>query len=847
MSLSFFQSALVKPARLLLAATLSLGLVACGGGGGSPGAVGGGTGSTSTTPGTPTTPVPVPRASVTLVRADGSPLTSLSGTQTGTVRAVLKKADGTAAANVIVKFAVSDPMVVFVPASATALTDASGVAVITIKPAAVTAAGAVALTVTATVDTVAVTASVNLAVGPGDVVFEPSLSLTVVGAGNVPVTSLAGSQSATLRALLKDSAGAVAANAIVQFSLSSPLLAFTPSSGSALTDANGVAVISIAPAAVTSAGAVEITATAVLAGQNASTTTNLTVLAGPLTVSSVAFVPAPSAPLPVDSSAALNIAITSGGQPAKASTGLVLSSLCVSDGTATLVSGAFTNGVQAATYVNKGCNRGTDVITATLGASSLSASVGVDPAMIGTILFNGSSSGSQALVLKGSGGSGRQESALLTFRVVDQNNVGLSGVPVTFSASTATGGLIVSPTSGITDASGKVTTTVTSGTVPTPVRVLAQATRNGKTITGLSDALIISTGLPIQKAMSLSVDQYNINGWNIDGNIAKVTVRLADQYGNPISDSTPVNFVTEGGAIGSSSQGGCLTVDGGCSVTLKSQNFRPLNGRVTVLAYVQGIENFVDTNGDGQYSCTNFQAPDGSVPATYRPLIDTCISGGEPFTDMGDPFLDAGYLGSVAGFHNQGRYGTLDGLYEAANGDLPFPFNHSVYSAAGNGAFGLNFIRATTEIVFSDDQPTLVRLVCTSTTSCHDWTAADGTDQLLIKAHAPEASAPGVVPVVVAGPCSAPKTVRFRLVDLNNNPLPFGTKLTIANPTNATVQAVEPDSVGSTSAIGGTIHSVVVTPTPDCKAGSFSLVTVAPSAQSTPMKYSINFKLEPGP
>lgn len=819
MLLNLVHNALGKPARLLLSASLLAALAACGGGGGSPGA-------TDTGPGNPTptpTPTPAASASVALVGADGVALKLLAGNDSGTARAVFKNAAGTPAANVIVKFSVSDPLLVLAPESGSTLTDDKGVAVVTVKLAPQAKPGAVAISVSGTVEGAVLTASVNVAVGSSAVVFEPTLALSVVGTDNAPVTALAGSQRATVRSVIKDSTGAIAPNTIVQFSLNNPLLVFTPSSGSALTDAAGVATISVMPVAPTAAGAVTITATAVVGGKSATATSNLTVGLGPLTVSSVAFAPAPSGSLPAQSSAALNIAITSGGELAQSAAGLVLSSLCVADGTATLVAGSFANGVQTATYVNKGCSRITDVITASIGASSLTTSIGVDPASIGTIQFVSSSSAGKSIVLRGSGGLGRQESALLTYRVVDQNNTGLAGVPVSFAASTATGGLTVLPATGTSDANGNVTTTVSSGTIPTPVRVLAQASRSGRTITGLSDALLISTGLPMQKAFSLSVDAYNINGWNQDGNIANVTVRLADQYGNPISDNTSVSFVTEGGAIGTPDQGGCQTTGGGCSVTLKSQNFRPTNGRVTVLAYVQGIENFIDSNGDGQYSCTNFTAPDGSVPAIYRPLIDICVSGGEPFTDMGDPFLDAGFLGSVV---NAQGPGSLDGSYDAPNGDLPFPYNRTAYSEAGNGKWGLNFIRATTEITFSDSVPQLVRQFCDSS-GCRDWLQTDGLSHVI---------APGA-------DCKAAKQLMFRLVDVNNNPLPYETAVTAGDPANATVSAMSPNLVGSTSAIGGTIHNVTVTPSQECKAGSFSVIVESPRAQAAATKYTYVFSL----
>ena len=648
------------------------------------------------------------------------------------------------------------------------------------------------------------------------VVTETKVGFVMVdGSGNT-ITSLSGGQTATLRATVLNPAGKPAAGAIVQFATTTAdLVSFTPETASALTDVNGVAVVTIKPASYTAAGALAISATSVVEGKTGAASVNIAIGAAPLTLGTLAFSPAPAASLPAFSTVALNIPVSSGGKPATESTGLTLTSLCVGDGTATLVPSGMSNGVQVATYTNNGCVRGRDVITASIGNSSQTIALDVSAANIGAVQFNGASLAGTSIVLKGSGGQGRSESAQLTFRVVDQQGKGLAGVDVNFNATTTTGGLTVSPIRATTDASGTVTTMVASGTIPTPVRVLASASRNGVTITGLSDTLTISTGLPIQKSMSMSAEHYNIEGGDIDGTKVGITVRLADQYGNPVSDGTAINFVTEGGAVGSSAQGGCVTADGGCSVNLVSQNFRPADGRVTVLAYVQGIENFVDLNGDGQYSCTNYVDASGQVPTTYRPLVDTCVSGGEPFPDpaqalgdMPDPFLDA----------------NRNGVYNAAGGDLPFPYRHAVYSDRGDGKWGLNYLRSSIEIVFSGSGAALVRQVCTGSL-CRDWTSADG-DPFVVKG--------------AAGATCGNVDVRFRLTDTANNPMPFGTALGITESSKVLVGTVSPNLVPSTAAAGGTIHSMTVQPEATCAAGNFTLQVKTPAGKMTEFKFTAN-------
>lgn len=806
----FFNAAKMAFAAL----TTVLMVAACGGGGGSPGTSGTAAGGTApgggTTPGPTPTPTPtVPAAPIlalSFVDASGTAITTISGVQTGTITAKFTDSLGAAIAGAVVNFTASDATLVqFQPSSASALTDSTGVAKITLKPASATSAGALAVSAVATLNantakSNAVGISIN---GAPQVVGSATFSLALVDGAGAPVSSLTGAQVGTVRGKFVDASGAPIAGAVVKFSASdATLVQFTPSSGSALTDASGIASINVMPASFTSAGALAINGQAVLNANSASSNAvGVTVIAAPVIVGTLSFVPAPSGALPAFSSLNLSIPVTSNGQPAATAPGLTLTSLCVADGTATLGTPVVSGGTATSVYTNKGCARGTDLITATIGASSQSTSLAVGSANLGTINFIGSNLSGTSLVLKGTGGLGRMESALLTYKVVDQTGAGLAGVNVTFAATTTTGGLQVLPANATTDVNGVVSTSVQSGTIPTPVRVIAQASRNGISISGLSDALTISTGLPIQKSMSLSADSYNIEGLDYDGVQSQITIRMADQYGNPISDGTTVNFITEGGAVGTSAQGACQSKNGGCTVPLTSQAFRPLNGRVTVMAYAQGIEDFIDTNGDGMYSCTNFTSGDATSPTVFRPLIDTCVSGGEPFTDLGDAFLDAGSLGPTSGVS---KLGTLDGRYDPANGDLPVPYNHAVYTPNGDGHWGINYIRRSAEFIFSGSAARLIRV------------------DPVTRADIPFSS---VITGLNGAGCS-PQVLAFRLIDKNNNPLPANSAVAAADAVKIAAATFYPATVPSSSDIGGTFHSVVIKPDANCNVGGSITITV---------------------
>ena len=182
--------------------------------------------------------------------------------------------------------------------------------------------------------------------------------------------------------------------------------------------------------------------------------------------------------------------------------------------------------------------------------------------------------------------------SIATFKLVDVAGNGVADSNVCFDVTTYAGGLNLDgfdldkkPAPGDdtlcgtdelsrlkyvkrTNADGTVSVQINAGTVPTPVRVRARALYPAGANTRLetySDTLSISTGLPLQRSFSLSVDQANIDGGNFDGAIARLTVRLADQFSNPVPDGTVVNFIASGGAVCTADNGSCRTVNGSCS------------------------------------------------------------------------------------------------------------------------------------------------------------------------------------------------------------------------------------------------------------------------------------------
>jgi len=205
----------------------------------------------------------------------------------------------------------------------------------------------------------------------------------------------------------------------------------------------------------------------------------------------------------------------------------------------------------------------------------------------------------QSIVVKGTGGVGNTEESTLSFLVTSAQGNPLPNKTVSFQLNTDVGGVSLSETSDVTNSEGLVNVQVTSGTVPTVVRVTASTTENGETFSTQSDLLSINTGLPDQNSITIALER--INPEADDSNIGeqvKVSAFLADSFNNPVPDGTAVNFTTEGGAIEPS----CTTTNGNCAVTWTSQEPYPSNHRVTILATAVGHEYFVDVNGDNVFN-----------------------------------------------------------------------------------------------------------------------------------------------------------------------------------------------------------------------------------------------------
>jgi len=377
-------------------------------------------------------------------------------------------------------------------------------------------------------------------------------------------------------------------------------------------------------------------------------------------------------------------------------TPITFTSSCAEDGFANIDQQVNTvNGEAFATYEDISCAGGDgneDVIVASLVVNdstlSITRSISILAESVGSITFV--SAEPTQLVLLGTGGQNSQTISTLIFQVNGALGNPLAQQNVTFSLNTQTGGLSLSPALGITNSQGQVSTRVTSGNVPTSVRVTAEVlTDSGTSVLTQSDLLAVNTGLPDQNSFTLSADNLNPEADNISGQTVSVVARLADTFNNPVPNGTSVSFTTEGGFIEPS----CTTTSGTCSVTWTSAEPRTADHRITILATAIGHETLFDANGNNSYDDTDGAAILDNTDSGFR----TSQFGQTGFVDHSEAWRDDNANNSKDTFeifldyNSNGQFDGPDGLF---NG----PQCNSA-SACGEGTANTLHVRRSLELV----------------------------------------------------------------------------------------------------------------------------------------------------
>lgn len=408
----------------------------------------------------------------------------------------------------------------------------------------------------------------------------PTVSLGFVNGSGQASNTLTGAAPLTVRALVRNAAGQPLPNVLVSFATDPALAVFSPTAGTSLSDAGGVAVVTMRAASLAAGGAGKVTATTSISGATVSGEANYSVGATALSFSALRLAPASIAAY---GSSEISLDVLANGAPYTGQVPVKFSSACATAGKATLADTATTNnGTVKVVYRDQGCGN-SDVITASATgvATPASATLQIAPPAAASVQFVSALPNDKSIVIQGQGGINRTETATLRFRVFDIFDRPLVGQRVDFSV-VPEGAVLLNKATDTTDQNGEVITTVNSRSFPTTFRVQATlpqtATATRPNISTTSDSIVVTTGLPVQRSVSLSVTRANLEGWSYDSGpttpAAMFNILLADGFGNPVADGTPVVFQTNMGAIGSSNKGGCNTLNGGCSVDFRTQNPR---------------------------------------------------------------------------------------------------------------------------------------------------------------------------------------------------------------------------------------------------------------------------------
>lgn len=555
----------------LVLMTFGILLAACGGGGGDP-TLDGGSGSSGGTTGGVAAAI-----SVGLYDATDKPATILSSTAPLTARALVTDKNGAPVASTIVTFASDPALATLSTTNGTALTDAKGYASITITALNASVSGAGKVTATAGASAAVVTGETSFTVQAAQATGA-KMTLSLLN-GSSASNALTSTTPLTAKAVVSDLSGKPISGALVMFSTDSALATLSSSTGTALTDGTGTASVILNPSSVLASGAGTLQATTTTNGATAGSQVNYVLQASKIFANNLTFLPSVIAAY---GSATMSVDIRAGdadaidGVPYTAAGVTVrFSSPCILAGKASVTADAVAvNGKATAVYRDLGC--GSDMINAMVVGSDRAshATLAVGLPVAASIQLTAVSPTAKSIVIKGQGGLLRTETASLTFRVFDTFNKPLAGQEVTFSLDDGAA-VTLNKLKDTTDANGEVITTVNSGNAPTTFRVKATLK---SMVSTYSDSILVTTGKPVQTGFSISVGKPNVEGWSYDSPLGTpattVTVLLADQAGNPVPDGTPVAFQTSLAAIGSSSMGGCITANGGCSVDFRSQEPR---------------------------------------------------------------------------------------------------------------------------------------------------------------------------------------------------------------------------------------------------------------------------------
>lgn len=622
---------------------------------------------------------------------------------------------------------------------------------------------------------------------PAPVASIAPLRLVYADGSEVTTRQLSQSVDMFLQTRVLNAAGSPIPFERVTFAVSDPsLVVSVPANGAVLTDnLTGIARIKVTPANVLADGAISATAQATIGGVSLSSDLNFNISPGVVELRNLLATPGT-----VQRGQAVVASVDVLVNGARASSNSVAVNFVSNCGTVS-PSPALVDASGRAVAVVQTTAVGTCQVSAAFNTVTIPpVSYTVTAPPITALEFVSASP--ERIYQTGSTGV---TTSIVKFKVVDSVGGGVPSVSVSASLTNADGGVNFcgSPSTAQSSQEGEVSFSVCSGTLPTTVQVRASLVAS-PTVYADSNRLTIQTGLPTQRFFDISASQLNIwaGGYftnRFNGNETEITVFAADRQGNPVPQGTSVVFVAEGGQLVTSGASSCqIGANGRCSVRLVGQDYRPLGsnvagadprpGRVTVLAYTDGEESFIDANNNNRYDA------------------------GELFEDLGLPFLDKDEDGLLTRSYRNLVMNTEEGensypLPIGASGTTACPESPngrlSVANTCNGRWDGATKVRRSILVIFSGDeigQPGLY----------HTSIPVDRRTEVLGRSRG---------------------AISVRLADLNGNPLPSMATVSteVLNGTDCKATLVGGSTIGSTTE--PTSHFVSLK---DCLGGESVLV-----------------------
>ncbi|MDV2860012.1 hypothetical protein R0I52_04720 [Psychrobacter sp. CAM01] len=358
-------------------------------------------------------------------------------------------------------------------------------------------------------------------------------------------------------------------------------------SGAVLTDAEGIAQIFLKPDNAEVLGAYTISANATYNQQTATTDTTFSVQATNVTLSEITV---GSNSLASGGQTPISLKVTNEAGDALSGVLVNFNSGCgqipeqVTSDSEGMVKAVF-KAINLDTTLCSGLVR----VSARTGNQTKSTTITVASAEATSIIYT---SNDLSLGIRGSGSSSTGQAEFTVY----SGSTTLANEQVRVSLEKSPFGLTFGPNRNqqsyvaTTDANGQIIVPIFPGTTPGPVEIEVSLV-DDPLINALSKNITVASSRVTQTGLSLSWEK-NVLDWSYDGDSTQINARMVDRNGNKVPDGTVINFTAEGGKVTSS----CATVDGNCTVNFTTQNPRPGDGRVSVLAVAEGEKEYIDMN-----------------------------------------------------------------------------------------------------------------------------------------------------------------------------------------------------------------------------------------------------------